>query len=260
MSKLTTALFTAACLVAPVSLPSCVTAKASKTETAAPSEEALQIDLKEGEILQLILVRSRAGETASAVRSDYFAKVVPVAGSLGGKTHASLPITETLIGSGQSEGISVFTFPNRDAQTAFRNSSDWETFKRMRQEGWEELHVFSVEIPKDMTLRFDRTKSYTIAAAWTRPGTLSDYQRYLDGIEADFDEIGASYVAQLNQVELQSATDLAGNPSQLTIVEWSDGPNLRGLQNTDSYKAHSGDFQKAVSRFDLYAFSAPSGR
>lgn len=244
-----------------LSLTACASPASSKTlpKDTASSQQAdpLLLNLKASQVLQLALIKEKDGEVAKAVRKKYFQTAIPHAESLGDKYLGYLKIKDTLIGQHKSRGIALYSFPNEAAQSAFQNSPEWPEYQKMRREGWDELHVFSATIPSDMKLTFDPNKDYTLAAAWTRPDTLGDYKRYLDGIEPNFDEIGAKYVTQFNDIRLQSHTDEGGNPSQLTIVEWMNGPDLKGLQQTQGYKENSKYFQKAVTRFDFYWLGVP---
>lgn len=251
-------LLTTAALATSFSLSGCNTAPAAPATATAVETSKLTLDLKAGQVLQFAFIREREGEAAKLTRKRYFETAIPYAESLGDKYLGTLRVNATMLGENKPRAIALYTFPNAAAQAKFLASPDWPDYQNMRIAGWEELHVFSTVIETDMVLNFDPAKDYTFAAAWTRPDTMTDYQRYLDGIENDFDQIGARYLAQLNGVTLQSHSDEGADPSQLTIVEWSDGPNLKGLQSTDGYKANADSFQKAISRFDLYWLTVPA--
>lgn len=257
MIKPINCLLASACGAMTLALSACANGPASDPAIQSVQAQPVTLDLKAGQILQFAMIRPREGNAAKAVRARYFQTAIPYAQSLGDEYLGNLRVKRTMLGENTPRGIALYAFPDAASQQAFQNSPDWDDYQRMRREGWAELHVFSATIPSDMQLTFDPAKDYTLAAAWTRPDTIADYQAYLDGIEADFDMIGARYVAQLNQVTLQSQTDAAGDPSQLTIVEWSDGPDLPGLQRTQGYKDHASDFQTAISRFDLYWITVP---
>lgn len=246
------------CLAATLALSGCTSTAATTPKAAESITESLTLNLKTDEFLQFVLIREREGEAAKEARKVYFETAIPFAASLGDKYLGTLKINKTLLGKNNPRGMAIYSFPNEEAQKEFQATPNWPTYKRLRREGWEELHVFSTVIPNDMEIVFDPSKDYTLAAAWTKPDTFSDYERYLAGIESDFDKIGARYVAQLGDISLQSHSDDAtSQPSQLTLVEWSDSPNLPGLQKTDAYKDHAVYFQNAVSRFDLYWLSVP---
>lgn len=255
--KFSSNLLASACLATTIALSACAAVAPTEPAKLSLKADILNLDLKAGQVLQLALVRSKEGEIAKAVRQRYFQTAIPYAESLGDEFLGNLGIKNTLIGENKPTAIAMYAFPDEAAQKTFQSSSDWPEYQRMRREGWDELHVFSTTIPSDMRLKFDPSKNYTLAAAWTRPDTLDDYQRYLDGIEPDFDEIGARYVAQFKEINLQSQTDYGGDPSQLTIVEWSGAPNLKGLQQTEGYKQNSKYFTKAIERFDFYWLTVP---
>lgn len=246
-----------ACFAAILGLAACETTSAPAIMTSATAEmpSPVGMELKTGEVLQFALVKPRDGDAAKAVRERYFQTAIPYAQTLGDRALGNFRIRNTLLGDNKPVVMAVYAFPTETAMETFQSSPNFEEYKRMRVEGWEELHVFSATLPADMTLSFDPTKTYTLAAAWTNPGTMPAYQRYLDGIEPDFDEIGARYVAQLRDIDLQSQTDDAGDPSQITIVEWSKGkPDLAGLARTQGYKDNQNNFRSAIRRFDLYWF------
>jgi uncharacterized protein (DUF1330 family) len=257
MRSLLFSLLTTAALATSVSLSGCNTAPAAPPTATAVETSMLTLDLKAGQVLQFAFIKPRKGESAKQVRQRYFETAIPYAESLGDEYLGNLRVNATMLGKNKPQGVALYAFPDAAAQAKFQASPDWPDYQKMRVEGWEELHVFSTVIETDMVLDFDPAKDYTFAAAWTRPDTMTDYQRYLDGIENDFDQIGARYLAQLNGVTLQSHSDDGSDPSQLTIVEWSEGPNLKGLQSTDGYKANADSFQKAISRFDLYWLTVP---
>ena len=261
MRSLLSSLLTTVTLTAAVALSGCNTAPAMPPATeveAIVEASSLTLDLKEGQVLQFAFIKPREGEAAKQVRARYFETAIPYAESLGDEFLGSLRVNATMLGKNKPQGIALYAFPDAAAQAKFQASPDWPEYQKMRVEGWEELHVFSTTIKSDIQMNFDPAKDYTIAAAWTRPGTMPYYQTYLDGIEGDFDKIGARFVAQLNDVTLQSHSDDAPAPSQLTIVEWSDGPNLKGLQATDGYKDNAANFQKSISRFDFYWVTVPT--
>jgi uncharacterized protein (DUF1330 family) len=257
--KFSIRLLTSVCLVSTLALSACAGVTQTKalnslSVASSAATESLTLDLKAGQVLQLVLVRTKEGDQAKAVRQRYFQTAIAYAESLGDEFLGSLRIKNTLIGENKPSVIAMYAFPNEAAQRTFQASPD---YKRMRKEGWDELHVFSTTLTSDMQLKFDPSKNYTLAAAWTQPDTLEDYQRYLNGIEADFDEIGARYLAKFTGINLQSQTDDGGDPSQLTLVEWSGEVDLKGLQQTASYKENSKYFRKAITRFDFYSITVP---
>jgi len=212
----------------------------------------IRLDLKSGQVLQFALIREREGDAAKAVRERYFKTAVPHAASLGDEYLGNLRIKDTLIGKNKPRAVAIWAFPDVAAQDKFRASPKWPEYVEMRQAGWEELHVYSAVVPKDITITFDQAKDYTLAAGWARPNTMDDYDRYLDGIEADFDQIGANYLARFTRIDLQSSVEAVASPTHLTLVEWSGGPNLDGLRNTKAYQDNAENFSTAISRFDLY--------
>lgn len=254
MLKLPMAYMASACFAVTLCVSGCSVAPVSSevVDVTKPAKASVVLNLKAGQVLQFAMIREREGDAAKAVRKRYFQTAIPFAESLGDEYLGNLNIKGTLLGKNKPRAIAIYAFPDAEAQAEFQSTPDWEEYQKMRRDGWEELHVFSATLPSDTRMTFDPSKDYTFAAAWTRPGTLPDYQRYLDGIKEDFDQIGARYIAQLNNIDLQSHSDDAVDPSQLTIVEWSNGPNLEGLQDTEAYKSNVAFFQKAISRFDFY--------
>ncbi len=255
--KLSFPVLASACFAATLALSACAGVTQTETTKSSTVPENITLNLEAGQVLQLALVRSKEGDEAQAIRQKYFQTAIPYAESLGDEFLGNLRVKNTLIGENKPTAIAIYAFPDEAAQTAFQSSPDWPEYQRMRREGWDELHVLSTTIASDMTLNFNPSKNYTLAVAWTQPDTLDDYQRYLDGIEPNFDEIGAKYVARFNGVNLQSQTDAGGDPSQLTLVEWDGAPDLKGLQKTEGYQNNSKYFQKAIKRFDFYWLTTP---
>ena len=250
MIKLTLSILTSTCLALAVSACA-VTPQTPSVETITEAAPVV-LDLKAGEVVQFAMFKQAEGDAAKAVRKRYFETAIPYAESLGDEYLGALTVKQTMIGKYKPQGIALYAFPNAAAQVEFQASPDWAEYQTMRRDGWDELNILSTTVPADMTLVFDPRKDYTLAAGWTRPGTGADYDRYLDGIEADFDEIGARFVARFKGISLQSLDAGQTDPTHLTLVEWTDGPNLPGLQSSESYKANSKYFQKAISRFDFY--------
>lgn len=240
------------CVGAALTIAGCAAAPSLTDMQADVRSESLVMDLKLGQVLQFAMFQEKEGEAAQAVRARYFETAVEAAKNLGDEYLGSLSVEETMIGENNPRGIAIYAFPDAAAQAKFKADPNWDEYQKMRREGWDELHVFSVTVPADMTLTFDPEKDYTFASAWVRPGSMPDYQRYLDAIEPNFDQIGARFLMKFKEVTLQSHSDPAADPSQLTIVEWSNGPDLKGLQATEGYKGHFEHFRKAVSAFDFY--------
>lgn len=214
--------------------------------------QPLNIELKSGQVLQFALIRERKTDAAKAIRDRYFQTAVPHAASLGDQYLGNLRIKQTLVGKNDLQAIALWAFPDVASQDEFRASPKWPEYVQMRKDGWEELHVYSVVVPEDMTLNFDPDKNYTLAAAWAEPNMMDEYDRYLDGIEADFDQIGAKYAGRFTRVDLQSNVESVANPTHFTLVEWSEGMNVDKLRETNAYQQNSDLFQAALSRFDLY--------
>lgn len=217
----------------------------------------VSLELKSGQVLQFALVRERRGEEAQAVRKRYFETAVPHAASLGDVYLGNLRVKETLIGDNKPRAIALWAFPDVASQDKFRSSPKWPEYVDMRKKGWEELHVYSAVVPKNMRITFSPDKSYTLAVGWTRPNMMDEYERYLDGIEADFGAIGAQYLARFTRIDLQSSVESAAHPTHVTLVEWSGEPDLAGLRGTKAYKANAKNFREAMERFDLYSIHFP---
>lgn len=252
MSNILKSSYIALALTLGLGISGCTTIADAPEAIRAVQSAPLKIDLKAGQVLQVAMLSERKGEAAKAVRARYFKTAIPHAASLGDKYLGNMRVKSTLLGQQNPRAIALWLFPDKAAQDTFRSSPKWPDYVQMRRDGWEELHVYSATVSNDMTLNFDPEKDYTFAAAWTRPNTAPDYQSYLDGIEANFDDIGARYVARFEEVDLQSTVEDVESPSHLTLVEWRDGPDLKGLQNTAAYKANAPSFQKAITRFDFY--------
>jgi len=250
--------YVALALAAGVGFTGCTTTAEAPSVSKEAQSQPLSFDLKAGQVLQIAMLSERKTDAAKAIRSEYFQTAIPHAASLGDKYMGNLKVKSTLMGKQSPRAIALWVFPNKAAQNEFRSSPKWPDYVQMRHDGWEELNVYSATIADDITLTFDPDKDYTFAAAWTRPGTAPSYVNYLDSIETDFDEIGANYLARFDSIDLQATPVSFDSPSHMTLVEWSDGPNLKGLQQTKAYQANAKQFSSAVSRFDLYWVNSPS--
>lgn len=261
-----TALLTSSMMGAALFIGGCQSSAAGNMAASAPSTpvaaqmtaQAVTLDLKAGQVLQMALPKARSGEAAKAARQDYYANALTLAEQFGDERMGTLAVTETVVGSPKPAALIFYAFPDEAARDGFENHPDWAGYKAQRPDGWEELMIFSTTIDADMRLSFDPAKHYTIAIAWTNPDNPDDYARYLKGVEADFDRVGARFMHEFKDIGFETHQDVnAVAPTQMTLVEWDTREGLMGLLRGEVYKANADSFARGVKDIQLYRLAVP---
>jgi uncharacterized protein (DUF1330 family) len=230
---------------------------ASVTSTQAASQ-AVTLDLKTGQVLQMAMPKPRSGDAAQAARRAYYATALPLAEEYGDERIGMLSVTDTVVGKSKPSALVFYAFPDEASRDGFEADPEWSTYKAQRPDGWDELMIFSTTMGEDTTLTFNPDKHYTLAIAWTNPENPSDYARYLEGLEADFDRVGARFMHEFRNIGFETHQDLeAKAPTQLTLVEWDTREGLMALLGGDVYKANSEYFSRGVADIQLYRLEVP---
>jgi uncharacterized protein (DUF1330 family) len=220
--------------------------------------QPVTLDLKAGQVLQMALPKPRSGEAAKAARQAYYADAITLAEQFGDERLGTLSVTETVVGKTKPSALVFYAFPDEASRNSFEAHPDWPGYKAQRPDGWDELMIYSTTIGENLALQFNPDKHYTLAVAWTNPKHADDYGRYLKGVEADFDRVGARFMHEFKDIGYETHQDPnAEAPAQLTLVEWNTREGLMSLLGGDAYKANAEYFQRSVADFQFYRLEVP---
>lgn len=254
--------FLTSCLMGATVLSGCATGTGAmfgaSTSQSAQVQPSLKLDLEAGQVLQIILPNARPGRKARDARQVYYDTALALAEEYGDERLGMLDVTDTVVGNANPDGVLFYAFPNEASREGFENHPDMPEIRTMRRSGWSELNVFSTTMAEDVKLSFDPEKNYTLAVAWANPANPTDYDRYLDSVESEFENVGARFVYKFRNIGYESQR---GNdkipPVQLTLVEW-DAPNgLQALTGSKAYKDSAAYFQSGVADFQLFKLEVP---
>ncbi|MEO0501666.1 MAG: hypothetical protein AAF205_14165, partial [Pseudomonadota bacterium] len=154
----------------------------STISTAPAAPAAFEIDLKRGEVLQLIAPETRAD--GDAARQTYYRSAFPIAEKLGYERLGQLNVAEKVVSDYDPGAFVFFSWPDAAAITRFEDHPDWPAIKATRPDAWRELKVYTAALEEDLRLSFDPAKHYTVVVAWLDAEYPGDYERYLAGIES----------------------------------------------------------------------------
>jgi uncharacterized protein (DUF1330 family) len=165
------------------------------------------------------------------------------------------------MGDARASAVEFHSYDGAGRKRQLERTRGWAELQAFRSEGWKRQDVFTVELDQDLSLTFDPAKHYTLAIAWTNPANPEDYDRYLDGVESAFADVGARFMHRFRDIGYDSS---AGKdvvpPAQIVFVEWEDEEGLGKLLGSEAYKAHSSNFRSGVSDFRFYRLSSPTTR
>lgn len=262
MKSVTLSALLTSCLLG---IPMMVTACQSASPATSPATgveakaSALDLNLRAGQVLQLALVEPKAGDAAQAARQTYYRTALPLAEEFGDERLGQLGIAQTLVGEAKPASLIFYAFPDEASRDGFEAHPNWAEYKATRPEGWSNLMVYSTTIPQDMSLQFDPHKHYTLAVAWTTDDNPQDYDRYLEGVEAEFDTIGARFMHKFRNISYEDHNAPGATaPAQMTFVEWDSADGVQKLFQTDGYKNNQAFFQSGVKDIHFYRLSSPA--
>lgn len=254
--------FLTSCILGASILSGCATGTGaifgSTTAQSTQAQPPLTLDLEAGQVLQIALPNARPGKRARDARKVYYDTAIALAEQYGDERLGMLEVTDTVIGGSNPDGVVFYTFPDEASRNRFEGHPDLPELKSMRRSGWSDLMIFSTTMAEDAKLRFDPQKNYTLAVAWANPANPTDYDRYLDGIEPEFDKVGARFVYKFRDIgyENQVGQDTIP-PVQLTLVEWDAPDGLQALTGSQAYKDSVPYFQSGVADFQLFRLEVP---
>lgn len=223
-----------------------------------PMTQSVTLDLKAGQVLQFAMPQPRSGDAAAIARQAYFRDAISLAASFGDEQLGMLQVTDTIYGEEKPTALIFYAFPDWASRREFEAHPDWPGYKAQRPDGWDALMIYSYTVSEDLKLEFNPEKHYTMLIAWTNPDGANDYAAYLEGIETDFERVGARFMHQFKGLGYETNNDPNANaPNQLTLVEWDTYEGLQNMVGGDVYKANAGNFQRGVAEIKLYRLAVP---
>ena len=241
-------------IAAAVLCVSCETAReASAVESAPAAAPAVEISYKAGQLVSIAAPKVRDGGEAAV--KDYFARALPLAGRYGLSRDGVFKIERKLVGDYEPDAIAFFSWPNAESEAAFSAEPAWREIKALRPAGWEELKTYTAPVERDVTLRFDKSKVYTLAIAWLAADHPDDYARYMKNIEPELAAVGGRFVYSMFAPAFEAHASASVAPGRLTIVEWPTLESLAALRARPGYQRHYPLFSSGVSQFEFYEIS-----
>ncbi|MGB3455941.1 MAG: hypothetical protein WBG08_01365 [Litorimonas sp.] len=219
----------------------------------------LVVDLKAGQVLEMALPKARMGREGREARNRYTRLVVPLMEAQPFEVLGALEVEETVIGQGRPSFVEFRAYRDKSVKSRLEATPEWRELLDYRGKGWRRQDVFSTVLSDDLVLRFDPSKHYTLAVAWTDPARPEDYDRYLAGVETEFAKIGARFLQRFDSVAYR--TQDSGRevpPSRIIWVEWDDEDGLDRLLGSEAYSEHAPLFRSGVSDFRFYRIASPS--
>jgi len=213
-------------------------------------EEQLVIEVKRGEVLQLIAPESRPD--AAAARQSYYDAVFPVADSFGYRRLGQLNVHRRVSSDYDPGAFIFFSWPSEAAAQGFSNHPDWPTQKANRREGWTELKIYNAVMEQDLRLSFDPKKHYSVVVAWFNADNPGDYERYLSGIEPAVVRAGGRFIYKMQSPNIEAHASAPTAPGQITFVEWETENGFAEVQNSPEYLANRQYFATGLERFEFY--------
>ncbi|MEM9616651.1 MAG: hypothetical protein AAF936_01725 [Pseudomonadota bacterium] len=234
-----------------LALTACNTDDSDIAENSTP----LTIEVKKGEVLQLIAPQARTD--GNSARQAYYDKVFPIAESLGYERLGQLNVKQKVISDYNPGAFIFYSWPDEEAEDGLYSRPDWPALKAVRPEAWTELKIYSDTLDQDLTLNFDPAKQYTVVVAWFDPAHPGDYERYLSGIENAVTREGGRFIYKMRRPRFEAHASSLDAPGQITFVEWDSNDGFARVQKSDEYKANAKFFNSGLESFEFY-WLAPS--
>ena len=226
----------------------------AQAESAEESDDAMSnplvIEMKRGEVIQIIAPEARAD--GNEARQAYYKTAFPIAEKLGYKKEGQLAVRQKVVSDYDPGGLLFYSWPNAAAAKAFANHPGWPALKAERPKAWNELKIYTSELDEDLRLTFDPAKFYTVVIAWGNPENPDDYERYLSGIEPAVKRSGGRFIYKMRNPEFEAHASSPEAPVQLTFVEWDDPAGFAAVQSSEEYLASRQYFSTGLTRFEFY--------
>lgn len=222
----------------------------------AGTQRGWTLDLKKGEVLQVVVPEERA--EGSEARQSYYQNAFPIAERLGYANEGLLRVREKVRGEYDPSVFVFFSWPSAEAAKGYRSNPRFAEFKALRREAWHEMNIYDAQIREDIQITFDPAKHYTALIAWLDPETRADYTRYLEGIEPAVKRAGGRFIYKMYDPYMQALSGSPDGPGQITFVEWETTDGFAKVQQSPEYREHQQYFGSSVQKFEFYWLQAPA--
>ncbi|AWW75348.1 hypothetical protein CD351_13005 [Erythrobacter sp. KY5] len=244
-----------ACLAA-ATLTGTTAALAEADGHTANASPAFTLDMKRGEVLQVIVSQQRADGREAA--RTYGQAAFPLAQRHGYARIGQLNVRQTIRSDFAPQAVSFFSWPSQAALDSFSAEPDWPAIKATRPEAWSGLDIYSAELQHDLKIATDPDKHYTVLIAWLKSDeATADYDRYLTGIEPAVERSGGRFLYKMRMPEREAYAPDATAPHQLTFVEWETTDGFEKVQQSPEYAANQQYFGSSMEKFEFYWLTTP---
>ena len=221
--------------------------QAARTE----AKPAFTIDMKRGEVLQVIISEQRP-DGGPAARA-YGSKAYPLAQQYGYQRIGQLNVAQKVVSSFDPQAVSFFSWPSQQALDTFSAEPAWPAIKETRPQAWSGLDIYSAQLREDLKVSIDPDKHYTVLVAWLKSDEArDDYARYLSGIEPAVERVGGRFIYKMMMPTREAYEEDAAAPHQITFVEWETTDGFEKVQATEEYAAHEQYFGSSMRKFEFY--------
>ncbi|MEM6585166.1 MAG: hypothetical protein AAF692_05380, partial [Pseudomonadota bacterium] len=114
---------------------------------AAQDQAGWTLDLKKGELLQIVVPEER--EEGKAARQSYYQNAFPIAERLGYANEGLLRVRQKVRGEYDPSVFAFFSWPSAEAAQEYRSNPRFAEFKQLRREAWHEMNIYDAEIRED---------------------------------------------------------------------------------------------------------------
>lgn len=227
----------------------------ASTSNAVANEKVLEISLKQGMLVSLIDPKDNKSEQAKAKRQQYYENAIPLAKQYGYQNHGPLRVTQKLVGNRELKTLIVATWPNEAADLTFETLPQWQPYKTMRPQIWDELNFYKAVNQQDKTLRFSEKKFYTIAFAYFNDKHPNDYHQYMAGIKSAAEAVGGRFIHKMQNPRFVTHSESIEQPNEINIVEWDSYDGISQFQKSEGFLDHAHLLNSGTRKFELYRIS-----
>lgn len=211
------------------------------------------IRLESGQRLSFAIAQPKTNDSAATgALNRYRQQAFPLAKTHGLRPEFTFKVSKVVLGQYTPVSVAMFSWPDALSETEFSAEPEWPTIKALRPQAWDELKIYTDDVPVDTELTLSADKFYTLAIAWFSHEHPTDYDRYMQRIKQQAQEVGAKFLFKLRSPVFESVADKHGSPGQVTLVEWPNRAALAALQASEVYQSNKHLFKKGVSQFEFY--------
>ncbi|MCF6293429.1 MAG: hypothetical protein L3J04_08560 [Robiginitomaculum sp.] len=234
-------------------------------DTSAPNNAAIyapktvQQDFKKGQVLSFVVIDAKKGDAATAARNKYYETAFSLSTQFGLNRRMGFNVLAVPVGEFKPQFAVLYSWPSAAKERQFSAHPDWPAIKATRPNIWNELRVYNDVLKQDVTLTFDASKTYTLAAAWINPEHPNDYEKYLSGIQDAVTKSGGRFIYKMYNPTFEAHAAPQGAPDQVLLVEWDTPDGLDKFRKTAGFKANAKYLGSGTTLFELSVLSPVVG-